>query len=156
LRSSRGANTLDVTEGVEAALDELRPGLTDIEIDASIFRPATFIEQAVSNLAVALLLGCLLVILIIGAFLFEWRTAVISVAAIPISLVAASLVLCREHPAAVAAEPTPGGEEADRPGDPGGLARGPRRDPLRDHHHPGRGRAGILHRLPCPARSSDR
>jgi CzcA family heavy metal efflux pump len=87
------ANTVDVTEGVEAAIDELRPGLTDIAIDTAIFRPATFIEQAIGNLTLALLIGCLLVILIIGAFLFEWRTALISVAAIPISLVAAGLVL---------------------------------------------------------------
>lgn len=87
------ANTVDVTKGVEAAIAELRPGLTDIDIDTSIFRPATFIEQAIDNLTIALLIGCLLVILIIGAFLFEWRTALISVIAIPVSLVAAGLVL---------------------------------------------------------------
>jgi CzcA family heavy metal efflux pump len=87
------ANTVDVTNGVEAAVDELRPGLTDIDIDTAIFRPATFIEQAVDNLTLALLVGCLLVVLIIGAFLFEWRTALISFLAIPISLVAAGLVL---------------------------------------------------------------
>jgi len=78
------ANTVDVTNGVEAAIDELRPGLAGIEIDTSIFRPATFIELAIDNLTLALLIGCLLVILIIGAFLFEWRTALISVVAIPI------------------------------------------------------------------------
>jgi CzcA family heavy metal efflux pump len=87
------ANTVNVTQGVEAAFDELRPGLTGINIDTTIFRPATFIELAIDNLTIALLVGCLLVILIIGAFLFEWRTALISVAAIPISLVAAGLVL---------------------------------------------------------------
>ncbi len=87
------ANTVDVTNGVEAAIDELRPGLAGIEIDTSIFRPATFIELAIDNLTLALLIGCLLVILIIGAFLFEWRTALISVVAIPISLVTAGLVL---------------------------------------------------------------
>jgi CzcA family heavy metal efflux pump len=87
------ANTVDVTSGVETAMDELRPGLTGIEIDTTIFRPATFIELAIDNLFLALLIGCLLVILIIGAFLFEWRTALISVAAIPISLVTAGLIL---------------------------------------------------------------
>ncbi|MFC5994850.1 efflux RND transporter permease subunit [Pseudonocardia hispaniensis] len=87
------ANTVDVTEGVEAAINELRPGLSGIEIDTTIFRPATFITQAIDNLTLALLIGCLLVILIIGAFLFEWRSALISVVAIPISLVAAGLVL---------------------------------------------------------------
>jgi len=86
-------NTLDVTKGVEEVLAELQPGLTGIEVDTTIFRPATFIETALSNLSLALLLGCLLVILVLGAFLFEWRTAVISVVAIPLSLVAAGLVL---------------------------------------------------------------
>ncbi len=88
-----GANTLEVTRGVEDALDKLRPGLAGIEIDSSIFRPATFIETAIDNLTLALLLGCLLVILILVAFLFEWRTAVISLVSIPLSLVAAGLVL---------------------------------------------------------------
>ena len=48
-------NTLDVTEGVDAALAEMAPGLDDVEIDATIFRPATFIEQAIDNLTESLL-----------------------------------------------------------------------------------------------------
>jgi CzcA family heavy metal efflux pump len=87
------ANTLDVTRGVEAALDQLRPGLTGVEIDSHIFRPATFIELAISNLTSALIIGSLLVFLVLAAFLFEWRTALISLVAIPLSLVAAGLVL---------------------------------------------------------------
>ena len=87
------ANTLDVTRGVDDALAALKPGLPGIEIDAQIFRPATFIELALKNLATALLIGCLLVIVVLGAFLFEWRAALISVVAIPLSLVAGALVL---------------------------------------------------------------
>jgi CzcA family heavy metal efflux pump len=87
------ANTLEVTEGVEDAIDKMRPGLPGIEIDTTIFRPATFIEQSIDNLTLALLLGVLLVILIISGFLFEWRTALISLLAIPLSLIAALLVL---------------------------------------------------------------
>jgi CzcA family heavy metal efflux pump len=87
------ANTLDVTKGVEDALKELQPGLTGINVDATIFRPASFIETAVDNLSRALLLGCLFVVLVLGLFLFEWRTALISLVAIPLSLVAAGLVL---------------------------------------------------------------
>jgi CzcA family heavy metal efflux pump len=86
------ANTLQVTHGVEAALDELRPGLPGMEIDHEIFRPATFIEVSIENLTTALIIGAVLVILVLGAFLFEWRTALISVVAIPLSLVAAGLV----------------------------------------------------------------
>lgn len=87
------ANTLEVTREVEKALEELRPGLPGIEIDSQIFRPATFIEMSIENLTFAMYLGAALVILVIGAFLFEWRSALISVVAIPISLVAAGLVI---------------------------------------------------------------
>ena len=87
------ANTVDVTKGVEAALDDLRPGLPGLEMDSTIFRPASFIEMALDNLTRALLLGCLLVVLVLVAFLLEWRTALISVIAIPLSLVAAGFIL---------------------------------------------------------------
>jgi CzcA family heavy metal efflux pump len=89
----RGANTMEVTRGVEQAMDEMRPGLPGIEVDTTIFRPATFIEQSIDNLTTALLIGVGLVILIIAAFLFEWRTAFISLIAIPLSLVSAIVVL---------------------------------------------------------------
>ena len=89
----RGANTLEVTRGVEHAMKELQPGLPGIAVDTTIFRPATFIEQSIDNLTRAMYIGILLVILIIIAFLFEWRTAFISLIAIPLSLVAALLVL---------------------------------------------------------------
>jgi CzcA family heavy metal efflux pump len=86
-------NTLEVTRGVEAALDEMRPGLPGMEIDSTIFRPATFVETAIGNLSRALLLGSLLVILILVLFLYDWRAAVISAVAIPLSLLAAGFVL---------------------------------------------------------------
>ena len=89
----RGANTLEVTRGVEEAMDELQPGLPGITVDTTIFRPATFIEQSIDNLTTAMLIGILLVILIIIAFLFEWRTAFISLIAIPLSLVSAIVIL---------------------------------------------------------------
>jgi CzcA family heavy metal efflux pump len=87
------ANTLDVTRGVEEAIDDLRPGLTGMQIDTTIFRPATFIEESIDNLTRTLIIGALLVILVIGAFLFELRAALISLVAMPLSLVAAGLVL---------------------------------------------------------------
>jgi CzcA family heavy metal efflux pump len=87
------ANTLETTKGVEDAIAELQPGLPDLKIDTTIFRPADFIEVAFHNLKTALLLGCVLVAAIIAAFLFEWRTAVISLLAIPLSLMAGVLVL---------------------------------------------------------------
>ena len=86
-------NTLDVTRNVEAALDALRPGLKDVEVDSTIFRPATFIEMALENLRRALLIGCVLVVIVLVAFLYDWRTSLISLLAIPISLLTAALVL---------------------------------------------------------------
>lgn len=86
-------NTLDVTYGVETALEALRPGLRDVELDATIFRPATFIEESLHNLGRAMLVGCVLVAMILVLFLFEWRTALISMTAIPLSLLGAAIVL---------------------------------------------------------------
>jgi CzcA family heavy metal efflux pump len=87
------ANTLDVTRGVDAALASLRPGLSGIDVDPTIFRPASFIESSIHNLTAALLLGCLFVVLVLGLFLFEWRSALISLVSIPLSLMAAGLAL---------------------------------------------------------------
>jgi CzcA family heavy metal efflux pump len=86
------ANTLELTRQVEAALESLKPGLTGVEVDSTIFRPATFIERAIDNLTRALAVGCVLVAVILFVFLYDWRSAVISLTAIPLSLVAALLV----------------------------------------------------------------
>ncbi|TPE41575.1 efflux RND transporter permease subunit [Pontibacter mangrovi] len=88
-----GANTLEVTHSVEAALEAMKPGLPDMELDSTIFRPASFIEMSLAHLNAALLLGCLLVVLVLAFFLYDWRTALISVTALPCSLVGAALVL---------------------------------------------------------------
>ncbi len=87
------ANTLDVTRGVEEAMAELAPGMTGIEVDTTIFRPATFIETALGNLTNALVLGSILVFVVLILFLFDWRTALVSLVAIPLSLMAAFLVV---------------------------------------------------------------
>jgi Cu/Ag efflux pump CusA len=52
------ANTLELTRAVEAAIGELAPGLNDVRIDTTIFRPATFIERSIDNLTRALMIGC--------------------------------------------------------------------------------------------------
>ncbi len=86
-------NTLAVTRQVEAALESLKPALGDVHVDPTIFRPATFIERSLGNLSKALYVGCGLVVIILIAFLFDWRTALISLTAIPLSLLAASTAL---------------------------------------------------------------
>jgi len=87
------ANTLDVTRGVEEAIDQMRPGLPGVKIDTTIFRPATFIDNSIHNLTSSLLIGAVLVIIILLFFLYEWRVALISATIIPLSLMASLLVL---------------------------------------------------------------
>jgi CzcA family heavy metal efflux pump len=86
-------NTLEVTHNVEAALKALKPGLTGVEVDPTIFRPATFIEMSIANLNRAILWGALLVVGVLVVFLYEWRAALISLLAIPLSLLTAAIVL---------------------------------------------------------------
>lgn len=87
------ANTIEVTKNVEAALAELKPALKQLEIDSSIFRPATFIERAIQNFKKALILGAVLVAIILILFLRNKRAALISISAIPLSLTTAILIL---------------------------------------------------------------
>ncbi|MBL9095881.1 MAG: efflux RND transporter permease subunit [Alphaproteobacteria bacterium] len=86
-------NTLEVTKKVEAALDALKPGIKGVDVDPTIFRPATFIERSLGNLTQALLIGSILVVVVLFFFTLDWRSAVISLTAIPLSLLAAGLVL---------------------------------------------------------------
>lgn len=90
-----GANTLEVTRAVEQALEELRPGLSaqGVLLHADLFRPANFIQTATGNVRSSLLTGAGLVVAVLFLFLFDFRTAAISVAAIPLSLLAGITVL---------------------------------------------------------------
>jgi Cu/Ag efflux pump CusA len=88
-----GANTVEVTKGVEAALDAMRPGLGDMRIDSSLYRPASFIQSSFERLRWALLAGGLLLLLLLGLLLWDWRRLLVSVLPIPVALAAAALVL---------------------------------------------------------------
>jgi Cu/Ag efflux pump CusA len=87
------ANTLEVSSGLEEAIDALRPGLSGVQIDASIYRPASYIEQGRDNLGLALLIGALLALIALLALLFDWRSALTSVISIAASLAVAVTVL---------------------------------------------------------------
>jgi Cu/Ag efflux pump CusA len=76
-------NTVAVTNGVEEAMAEMMPGLNGIDVDTTIFRPATFVEIAIDNLTQSLLIGALLVVIILLLFLWDWRIALISATIIP-------------------------------------------------------------------------
>jgi Cu/Ag efflux pump CusA len=88
-----GESTLGVTQRVEAELQKLQPGLTGITLDTSVYRPATFIESGLNGLAIAGLIGLLLVLLIVIALLASWRAAVVALITIPLSLAVALFVL---------------------------------------------------------------
>jgi Cu/Ag efflux pump CusA len=87
------ADTVEVTRGVEDALETLQPGLSGMKFDSDVFRPATYIEDAIGNLTIALIIAGVLLALVLAAFLFSWRTTLISLVTIPLSLVVAALVL---------------------------------------------------------------
>jgi len=89
------ANTLEVTQNLERAIEELRPMLKaeDIILYPNLFRPADFIQTAIHNIVSALEIGGILVVIVLFFFLFNLRTAAISCTAIPLSLLAAVAVL---------------------------------------------------------------
>ena len=90
-----GANTLDVTANVDAALAEIASALQrqGITLHSQLFRPANFIKTATANVRSSLILGGALVVIVLLLFLFDLRTAAISCLAIPLSLLTAVLVL---------------------------------------------------------------
>jgi Cu/Ag efflux pump CusA len=87
------ANTLAVTSAVDDALVAMQPGLGGVTIDSTVFRPATFIESAIANVGLALLLGLVLVAVLLAALVLDWRAALISLVTIPLSLVVAAFVI---------------------------------------------------------------
>jgi CzcA family heavy metal efflux pump len=95
--SQYGANTLDATHAIEAALAELEPTIRAAGIDLypRIHRPANFIETAVRNLGHSLWIGAALVAVVLFLFLLDVRAAFISLTAIPLSLLTAVIVLER-------------------------------------------------------------
>ena len=87
-------NTLNVTENIERNLAELQKSLPpDVKMDTKIFRQADFIEASVNNVGNALFEGALFVIVVLFLFLGSFRTTVISVLAIPLSLLGTVIVL---------------------------------------------------------------
>ncbi len=97
MSSQYGANTMDVTRLLEAALEDLKPLLVreGVTIFPRMHRPASFIEVALEHIRHSLLLGAALVAIVLFVFLGHVRTALISLAAIPLSLLGAIIVMDR-------------------------------------------------------------
>ena len=84
-----GYNTVEVTKKVEAALAELRTGMTGIEVDTTTYRPASFIERGTGNLSRAVMIAAILGVLALGALLRNWRVTLVAAASIAVSTLAA-------------------------------------------------------------------
>ena len=95
MSSQYGANTMEVTEGLEAALAEMKPTFEaqGIKLYPRLHRPATFIEASLHNIRSSLYLGGILVAVVLFLFLGHFRTAFISLTAIPLSLLTAIIVM---------------------------------------------------------------
>ena len=95
LKTQYGANTMDVTRLLEAALDDLKPLLDrdGVELYPRLHRPATFIEVSLRHIRSSLLIGAGLVAVVLFVFLGHVRTALISLSAIPLSLLSAVVVM---------------------------------------------------------------
>ena len=88
------ANTLELTESIDLTLADIKKQLPEeVNINAHIFRQADFIQSSISNLQKTLIEGALFVCLVLFLFLMNWRTTIISLVAIPISLLVTIIVL---------------------------------------------------------------
>ncbi len=87
-------NTLALTDKIDVAIADMQSNLPkDIHINTKIFRQADFINASISNIQKTLLEGSIFVIIILFLFLMNWRATLISLLAIPISLIVAILTL---------------------------------------------------------------
>jgi CzcA family heavy metal efflux pump len=95
MSSQYGANTMEATKALEAALGEMKPVFEKqgIKLYPRLHRPATFIETALKNVKHSLALGGILVAVVLFLLLGNVRTAFISITAIPLSLLSAVIVM---------------------------------------------------------------
>lgn len=95
VHSQFGANTMEVTRAVEAALNDMKPLLAaeKIALHPQLFRPANFIESSIQNINKSLMIGGVLVVVVLFLFLANLRSAFIAFTTIPLSILAAIIVL---------------------------------------------------------------
>lgn len=89
-----GTNTLELTEKLDASIRDLQKTLPpDVNISTDIFRQSHFIESSINNIQQALLEGAVFVIVVLFFFLMNFRTTIISLVALPLSMLMAILVM---------------------------------------------------------------
>ncbi|MHA7298599.1 efflux RND transporter permease subunit [Pseudarthrobacter sp. MDT3-1] len=92
-----GVSALEVTRRVEAALKDMEPGLTGVQIDTSVFRPATGVQDSVNSLGLALLISLLIAVALFWLLFRSWRVAVIALVAIATTVTTAAVVLFAQN-----------------------------------------------------------
>lgn len=86
--------TIELTEKIEESLDATRKNIpADVHVSTDIFRQSTFIDNSISNLQESLFEGAIFVIIVLFFFLMNLRTTLISVVALPMSIILSVLVL---------------------------------------------------------------
>ncbi|MBE8516255.1 efflux RND transporter permease subunit [Amycolatopsis sp. H6(2020)] len=88
-----GADTLAVTRGLDEAIGDLGPGLQGVDVDTGVFRPATFLESAIGNVGLWLLIGGILLLAVFALTLRSWRGVLAGAVSLVVSLAAGWLVL---------------------------------------------------------------
>ena len=87
-------NTLALTGRLDNALDELKANLpADVKINSQIFRQSRFIDSSIDNVKKSLIEGAIFVIIVLFIFLMNWRTTIISLISIPLSIVFSLLAI---------------------------------------------------------------
>jgi Cu/Ag efflux pump CusA len=87
------ADVAAVTADVESALQAMSAGLTGIEVDTDVYRPATYLESASNRLGIAALIGAALMLLVVGLLTWSWRIALTTFVSVATSMVVALYVL---------------------------------------------------------------
>ena len=92
-----GTSTVQVTEDIEAALKDMEPGLTGVQLDTTVFRPATAVQDSVSGLGLALLISLLIAVGLFWLLFRSWRVAVIALVAITTTVIRRPVVLFAQN-----------------------------------------------------------
>ncbi len=94
IQKQPGANTLELTRRLDVTLDEIQKSLPPgMVIDKQVFRQADFIQRSLENLTAALRDGAILVVIVVVVFLMNLRAAVITLLAIPLSVLTAVITM---------------------------------------------------------------
>ncbi|HEY5979559.1 MAG TPA: efflux RND transporter permease subunit [Microlunatus sp.] len=88
-----GISTPEVTADVEEALETLRPGLTGIATDTTLFRPSDYVQEALDNAGLAVLVGGILLLVGLLAVWLRWRAVAVAVVTVPVALATAGVVM---------------------------------------------------------------